>query len=163
MNETADDAHAWEVAEEGAELLREGLADEALNALNDALVEHPDNAYLHQLIAAVHYEKQAFTQALPHYVKALALAPNYAGALIGCGHCLRMLGRYEEAIRVGNQALSRDLNDGDALYLLGLTHFACGNNAECIQHLKRFLESNPELETAMEVQGILQSLESNAT
>ena len=55
------------------------------------------------------------------------------------GQTLRMLGRHDEAIRVGRQILAREKDDADALFLMGASHFALGNNAAASKALERFL------------------------
>ena len=66
------------------------------------------------------------------------------------------MGRYNEAIRMAKQVLARDKHDQDALFLLGSCHFARGDNHAAEQYLEHFLQTNPELEAATEVEGMLQ-------
>jgi tetratricopeptide (TPR) repeat protein len=89
-------------------------------------------------------------------VKALELVPTYLGAMVHAGHTLRMLGRYQEAIRLAHEVLARLPGDSDALYLIGASSFARGDNAQAKDYLERFLHTNPELEIATEVEGMLQ-------
>jgi tetratricopeptide (TPR) repeat protein len=91
-------------------------------------------------------------------VKALEIAPGYLGAMVNLGHTLRLLGRHDEAIRLGREILARSPEDGDALYLLGLTHFARGDAGAASTFLERFLATRPEAELALEVSGMLQTL-----
>jgi tetratricopeptide (TPR) repeat protein len=78
--------------------------------------------------------------------------------MVNLGHTLRLLGRHDEAIRLGREILARSPEDGDALYLLGLTYFARGDGAAASSHLERFLQTRPEAEIALEVSGMLQTL-----
>lgn len=149
----------WLAAEEGAELLREGRILDALDVLSRLVVASPDNAYGHHFLGAAFFEDQDYPRALKCYVRALELEPGYLGALVGAGHALRHLGRLDEAIRCGRQLLERAPDDADAHHLLGLVHFQRGDTAEARRHLIAFLDSRPEIETRLEVQGMLQVLE----
>ena len=146
----------WDAAQEGAELVREGDHDRAVAVLMDLIAEQPDNEYGYYYLGCAYYELEQFDRALKCYVRALELAPTYLGAMLHTGHTLRMLGRYNEAIRMGREVLSRTAEDADALYLIGASAFARGDNAQAKDYLERFLNSQPELEVATEAEGMLQ-------
>jgi tetratricopeptide (TPR) repeat protein len=148
----------WEAAQEGAELLREGELDAAIVELERVIDGDPANEYAFFFLGSAHFEKNAFEKALKAYLKALEIAPAYLGAMVSLGHTLRMLGRHQEAIRVARQILARAPEDGDALHLLGLSHYARGERAAAAQYLERYLATRPELEAANEIQGLLQVL-----
>lgn len=148
----------WSAAEEIAELLRDGDQDAAI-ALGETLIEQdPKNEYAFFFLGCAHFEKGNHPKALRAFVSALDLEPNYLGAMVHLGHTLRMLGRNEEAIRVGKQILTRASEDGDGLHVLGLAHLARGDNAAALRYLERYLATHPEVEAAMEVRGIVQML-----
>ncbi len=146
----------WEAAQEGAERVAEGDPEGALTVLEALVVEQPDNEYGYFFLGSAHFELGNYQKALAAYVMALELAPEYVGAMINAGHTLRMLGRHQHAIRMGKQVLSRDEHDPDALFLLGATHFAHGDNAAAQDYLTKFLETGPEIEVATEAEGMLQ-------
>lgn len=148
----------WEAAQEGAERLREGDPEGAVQVLEDLAAEQPDNEYAFFFLGNARFERKELSKALRAYLTALELEPGYLGALIGAGHTLRMLGQYTEAIRVSREVLRRASSDPDALYLLGLCHFSMGDNAAAQKYLEQFLETQPEIEIAMEVEGVLQIL-----
>ncbi|MEZ4340732.1 MAG: tetratricopeptide repeat protein [Sandaracinaceae bacterium] len=75
--------------------------------------------------------------------------------MVHLGHTLRLLGRYDQALRMGQQVLARDKHDADALYLMALTHYAVGDEAAAKAYLERFLATNPEVEVAQEATGLL--------
>jgi tetratricopeptide (TPR) repeat protein len=154
---TALEAH-WDSAQEGAELVREGAHAEAIALLSELLQREPDNEYAYFFLGAANYELERYDRALACYVKALELAPNYVGAMVHVGHSLRMLGRYPEAIRMAQQVLARASDDSDALFLIGASSFARGDDARARPFLERFLQTNPELEIATEVEGMLNAL-----
>lgn len=153
-----DEVHAerLDAAEEGIELLRDGETERAIAALGRLAVAQADNEYAHFFLGNAHYAAESFERALACYVRALELAPRYLGARVGAGHALRMLGDHERALRMGKEALALAKDDPDALYLVGVVLFQRGDNAAARAFLKRFLETGPELEVALEVEGMLQ-------
>ncbi len=152
---------AWEAAQEGAELIADGDIERAIAVLTELAQADPKNEYARYFLGAAYYERGEYTRALQAYVGALQLAPTYSGAMVGAGHSLRMLGRYDQAIRMGQEILGRDKNDSDALFLLGSTHFARGDTHAAEDFLQRFLGTNPELEAMTEAEGMLQVLAGN--
>ena len=152
------DGEKWDAAQEGAELIAEGEIDAAISELEGVIDRDPKNEYAYYFLGAAHFEKGAFDKAMKASVKALEIAPQYLGALVQLGHSLRMMGRHQEAIRVARQLLAQNKDDGDALYLLGLSHYARGERAAATEYLNRFLATKPELEVANEVTGLLQVL-----
>ena len=152
----------WEAAQEGAELIAEGEPEQARRTLEALAQAQPDNEYAYFFLGSAHYELGNFDKALAAYVKTLELAPGYVGAMINAGHTLRMLGRYEQAIRMGREVLARDQHDPDALYLLGPAHYAHGDGAEAESYLNRLLETRPGPELQTEISGMLEALRGNA-
>lgn len=146
----------WDAVEEAAELVSEGDYERAMLALHELLAVHPDNEYAYYYLGCAHYELEQYDKALKCYVKALELKPEYVGAMLHAGHALRMLGRYQEAVRMGQQIMVRVPNDADALFLIGAASFARGDDAKARDFLVRYLDSHPEAEVATEVQGMLQ-------
>jgi Flp pilus assembly protein TadD len=155
---TQSEEDDWEAAQEGAELIREGEHDLAVEKLEALSRAQPDNPYAHFFLGSARFEKGDFVGAMRAYLRTLDIAPNYVGAMVHLAHTLRMLGRHGEAIRLAHQILARTPGDADALYILGLAHYARGDNAQAERHLSQFLETRPELETALEVEGMLQVL-----
>lgn len=146
----------WEAAEEGIELLRAGEVDQAIDELLHVVHEDPQNEYAYHFLGHAYFEKQAFPEALKSYVAALQLAPDYVGAMVGAGQTLRMMGEYDRAIRMGRRVLEMRPDDPDGLFLLGAAHFQKGENQAAKEYLERFLETNPEIEVALEIEGMLQ-------
>lgn len=153
-----DDAQSkrWEAAEEGMELLHAGEIDQAVAELLRVTREDPDNEYAFHFLGHAYFEGEAYPEALKSYVEALRLAPEYVGAMIGAGQTLRMMGEYDRAIRMGQRVLQKDQDDADALFLVGAAHFQKGDNKAAKRYLERYLETGPELEVALEVEGMLQ-------
>ena len=70
----------------------------------------------------------------------------------------RLLGRYEQAIRMGKQVLARQKDDPDALFLLGTCFYARGDNKASEGYLMRFVDTHPGPELMAEAYGMLQVL-----
>ncbi len=152
----------WEAAEEGMERLHQGEVDQAVTELLRVTSEDPDNEYAFHFLGHAYFEKEAYPEALKSYIEALRLAPEYVGAMIGAGQTLRMMGEYDRAIRMGQRVLQKDQDDGDALFLVGTAHFQKGENQAAKRYLERYLETGPELEVALEAEGMLQVVRDEA-
>lgn len=152
-------AERWTAIEEAAELLNEGQVEQAVRELTRVTEAEPDNEYAHFFLGNAYFEREEWDRALKCYVRALELAPRYLGAMVGAGHALRMMARYAQAIRMAKQALLVSNDDPDVLYLLGVTHFQRGDNEDAKKYFEQFLETNPELEVAYEVRGMIQTLQ----
>lgn len=152
-----DRAH-WDSAEEGAELVSEGEYTAAIAALTEVVAREPDNPYALFFLGAALFETGDLQRALKAYLAALQVRPEYLGALIGAGWALHSMGRYREAVKVGRQLLLKAKDDPDGLYLLGLCHYAMGDAAAALGYLNRFLNTRPEIEVAMEVEGLVKVL-----
>jgi tetratricopeptide (TPR) repeat protein len=148
----------WEAAQEGAELIAEGEPEAARRVLEALAQTQPENEYAFYFLGSAHYELGQYEKALAAYVRALELAPGYVGAMVNTGHTLRMLGRYEQAIRMGKEVLAREKDDPDALFLLGTSHYARGDNAAAARYLERFIDTRPGPELLTEAHGMLQVL-----
>jgi tetratricopeptide (TPR) repeat protein len=148
----------WDAAQEGAELLREGEAELAVEELLRVIANDADNEYAYFFLGSAHFEKGRFEKAMKAYMRALEIAPSYLGAMVHLGHSLRMMGKHAEALRVGREALKRSPEDADAIHLVALAHYARGEGAAAAHYLERFLALRPELEAAQEAEGLLQVL-----
>lgn len=138
------------------ELLHTGELDRAIAELLRVIREDPRNEYAFYFLGHAYFEKEAYPEALKSYVEALTLAPEYLGAMLGAGQTLRMMGEHDRAIRMGQRVLQNREDDADALFLVGATYFQKGENQAAKRYLERFLQTQPELEVALEVEGMLQ-------
>jgi tetratricopeptide (TPR) repeat protein len=157
-------AERWDAVEEATELLRDGDHEGAARELRAVLDGDPQNPYAHHFLGAVHFERGDFADAQTEYERAIALAPQYLGAVVALGHALRMQGKLDDAIRTGERALTMagESGDPDARYLLGLTYAARGNTHAAIENLEAFLASNPEVEARYEAEAMLDTLKGKA-
>lgn len=158
MTDEARDLAHWAAAEEGAELIRDGEHPLAVSELLRQIDADPKNAYAYYFLGTAFFEMGDLLKALKAYLQAIQLKPDYLGALNGAGWSLHSLGRYREAVRLGREILLKSKEDPDALHLLGLCHYAMGDSAAAVGYLNRFLETRPEVEVALEVDGLLKVL-----
>jgi Flp pilus assembly protein TadD len=152
------DAAHWSAVEEATELLHEERYKEALEELRRILQEDPTNSYAFYFLGQALYEVGEVQPARDAYRAALKLAPQHLGARVALVHVLRKLGETREAITEGLVALQQAPTDGEVLYALGLAYVARGDTVAARRHLEAFLRSNPEFETRLEVEGLLQTM-----
>jgi tetratricopeptide (TPR) repeat protein len=157
MSEAEDRAY-WAESEEGAELVREGEHEAAVSTLGRVIGAHPGNYYAYFFLGSAYFESGDPLRALKAYLRAVELKPDYLGALVHSGWSLHALGRFREALRVGHQVLHKAKQDPDALYLMGLCHYALGEPAAALGYLNRFIETRPEVEVLNEVAGLIKVL-----
>jgi tetratricopeptide (TPR) repeat protein len=153
-----DRAH-WAAVDEATELLHEERYREALTALRDVATRDPKNPYAYYFLGVALFEMGELETARDAYRASLRIAPKHLGARVSLTHVLRQLGDLREALKEGTTALSQAPGDGDALHAVGLVYLARGDDAAARRYFEAFLETNPELETAMEVRGILDGLD----
>ena len=153
------DAAHWAAVEEATELLHEERYKEALEALRDVLRDDPENPYAFFFLGQALYEVGELQPARDAYRAVLRLAPEHLGARVSLTHVLRKLGETRDAVSEGLVALEQAPTDGDVLYALGLAYLARGDNVAARRHLEAFLRANPELETRIEVEGLLAAME----
>lgn len=153
------DREHWAAVEEATELLHEERFREALENLREVIKNDPQNPYAFFFLAQALYEVGELEPSRDAYRAVLRLAPQHLGARVALTHVLRKLGETRDAVSEGLTALEQAPTDGDALYAVGLAYVARGDNLAARRHLEAFLRSNPELETRIEVEGILQAMD----
>jgi tetratricopeptide (TPR) repeat protein len=159
----ADDAAHWSAVEEATELLHEERYREAMVELRRVLQDDPKNPYAYYFLGVAFYEVGELEPSRDAYAASLKLAPKHLGARVALSHVLRQMGDVRGAIREGMAALSNAPGDGEALYAIGLAHHAYGDEAAARKYLEAFLETNPELEVALETRGLLAQLGGGAS
>ena len=154
----ADAAH-WEAVEEVAELLNEERFREALALLHEIVKKDPSNPYAFFFTGQALYEVGEIEPARDAYRAALRLAPKHLGARVALSHVLRKTGELRDAVKEGMVALELAPHDADALYAVVLAYLAKGEKTAARRYLEAFLKMKPELETRMEVEGLLQAMD----
>ena len=154
-----EDKKHWAAVEEATELLHEERYREALELLRDIVKADPNNPYAFFFSGQALYEVGEMEPARDAYRAALRLAPKHLGARIALSHVLRKTGELRDAIKEGLIALEQAPADNDALYAVGLAYLAKGEKAAARRYFEAFLKSKPELETRMEVEGLIQAMD----
>jgi tetratricopeptide (TPR) repeat protein len=152
------DKEHWAAVEEATELLHEERYKEGLEALREVLRKDPENPYAFFFLGQTLYEIGELEPSRDAYRAALKLAPQHLGARVALVHVLRKLGAIKEAISEGLVALAQAPADGDALYAVGIAYIARGDDLSARRYLEAFLRSDPELETKLEVEGLLEAM-----
>jgi tetratricopeptide (TPR) repeat protein len=153
------DAERWAAVEEATELLHEERYKEALEELRAVLHRDPENHYAFFYLGQAMYEVGEMQPARDAYLATLKFAPQHLGARVALTHVLRKLGDTKAAVQNGLVALDQAPTDGEVLYAIGLAYLARGDNVSARRHLEAFLRAKPELETRMEVEGLLMSMD----
>jgi len=161
-DDAKDRAH-WEAVDQATELLHEERFREALVALRDVIKRDPQNPYAYYFLGLGLFEIGEVEPARDAYRACLRVAPKHLGARVALTHILRQMGDLRGAVKEGTTALAQAPGDGDALHAIGLVHLARGDDAAARRYLEAFLASDPELEAAMEVRGILDGLDKGIT
>lgn len=152
------DSEHWAAVEEASELLHEERFREALELLHEIVKKDPTNPYAFFFTGQAFYEVGEMEPARDAYRACLRLAPKHLGARIALCHVLRKTGELRDAVKEGMIALEQAPADSDALYAVGLAYLAKGEKTAARRYLEAFLRSKPELETRMEVEGLLQAM-----
>jgi tetratricopeptide (TPR) repeat protein len=152
------DAARWEAVEDATELLHEERFREALRELGRVLRRDPHNSYAYYFLGIGLFEVGEIEAARDAYAACVKIAPAHMGARVALCHVLRILGDVRGAIREGMAALSRLPGDPDALHAVGLAYHSRGDDGATRKYLEAFLETQPELEVALETEALLASL-----
>ena len=160
--DAADNPAQWEAVEEAAELLSEERYVDALRQLKTVLQKDPTNGYAYYFTGLALFEVGEVEPARDAYRAAVRHYPKHLGARLGLAHTERLLGNTREAIRVGLVALEQAPDDGDALYVLGLSYHARGEHNSAREYFHAFLQTRPELEVRVEVEELLVQMNESA-
>ncbi|MDP9037638.1 MAG: tetratricopeptide repeat protein, partial [Myxococcota bacterium] len=144
--------------EEATELLHEERYRDALVELRRVLKLDTKNPYAFYFLGIALFEVGELEAARDAYGACVKLAPSHLGARVALCHVLRTMGDLRGAIREGMAALSQAPGDSDALHAVGLAYHARGDAAAARKYLDAFLETNPEIEVAIETRELLGSL-----
>lgn len=94
--------------EQGRQLMRAGSLDAAERVCQQSLAANSDNAEAWLVKGVVHYQRKQSEQALKHWQRAAALAPDLADAHQNIGVFMLHRQRTEEAISAFHRALEAD-------------------------------------------------------
>ncbi len=124
-----------------------GHQQEAYKELQKALELNPDYPEAHNVVAILlHLAFNRPEEAIPHYQKALELRPNFSEAKTNLGNVYLSQSRYDEAIKLYEEALN------DMLYVtpyiaqgnLGWAQYKKGETTLGVQNIKAAVTTNPQ-------------------
>lgn len=156
-----------------SELYRRGAFEDVVREGEALALEHPDIAFLRNIIANAHAGLEKWNEAVDSYARALKLRPDIAETRVNLAKTLSRLGRADEALASLRMALRIKPGYADAHYTLGVIlrdlkryHEAAGafaraaqikpdfaeahdNLGVCLRHLDRYDEAIASLEAAI--------------
>ena len=121
---------------------KKGEVQPAVHAYQTVLSLDESSAEAHGALGRLHMPAY-FSQALSHWEKAHALAPNVAGYLIGKGDCHRGLGDQDAAIAAYKGAIALDKRADKAYFALGNLLMESDPKA-ALDYLSRAISLSPE-------------------
>lgn len=134
---------------ESKRLSRKGNAIKAMDLLNDALLDYPEDINLLSERAGLLYESGNPGSALADYQAAIRLDKTRMDLYLGRGKSLLVSGRYRDAVADFNRVLRSDPAAFAVYKLRAATHAGLGDFGQAIADLQIFLRYFPE---DMEVQ-----------
>ena len=111
-------------------LIEEEKYGEAIEKLNEALAEWPEDAELLNLTAYSHRQLKRYEIALNYYLKALEIEPNHRGANEYLGELYLHLGQLDKALE------RREVLDDDCF-------FRCAELKALEEAIEAYREQNP--------------------
>ena len=148
----AESKEAMEYNREGAELVKQGKMEEALEAFQKA-VESDSNDAVARLNLAYTYDRQGQTEeAIAAYQEAIQLDPRNLLAYNNLGVLYDKQGQYDEAIGEFQRALEIDPTDANALKNLENAENSKGviqEREDKMAEARREAENHPENPTAL--------------
>ncbi|WP_101067800.1 M48 family metalloprotease [Roseovarius salinarum] len=109
---------------------RRSQLDRALPAIDAAIAQRPDDAFLLELKGQILMESRRFDAAAAAYGRAVELAPDNALILGAHGRALLAQGRTGKALQVLERARARDGQDPRVLRDLAVAHARAGNKGQ---------------------------------
>jgi tetratricopeptide (TPR) repeat protein len=130
--------------------------DNAETEVQAALAIDPHVPGYHVTLGLIHYRRAKWPLALAAAERALALAPDDAGAVNLRAEALRKLGRKDAARDHLHEQLARDPDDPYTHATLGWNYLEKGYRHKAMEHFREALRLDPELDWARE--GVVETL-----
>jgi len=128
----------------------------------DAVANDPDSHYqlgaTYLQIAVSTSDLSYLQQAETEFQQVLVLVPGKPEALVGLGTLYLNQNRITEAIELLEQAVQGNPEMREALFALGMAHFASGDVAAARTTLQQFLDTQPPEQWANEARDIMAQL-----
>lgn len=105
---TDDTEYLANLSQQGYQLLKEGLHDQARERFNTILSIDPDNSYALVGMGDLERKLRRFREAITHYSRCLEETPDNNYALFGLAECYRGMRQYHRATAVWERYLEHD-------------------------------------------------------
>ncbi len=139
--------------------------DKAISHYEKAIAMKPGQPddYSHALynLAFCYEEKKDYLNALKYYKKAIEVVPNFKDALFRIGLIKKDLGAFGEAAAIFKEILSKDSEDINAHYHLGLAHMGLKNTKEAKRQLELVATVDPNGDLGREARAQLEKLKTD--
>jgi tetratricopeptide (TPR) repeat protein len=127
--------------EGAAQLKYQQENDEARPFLLRILSQRPDDPTTHAMLAVLDYRRKDCPQAVTHFQSASSVIDDQPSALGQYGTCLAILKRYDQAIRIFQDALALDPGAADTRYNLALSQWNANHPSDAVATLQPLLQS----------------------
>jgi tetratricopeptide (TPR) repeat protein len=133
-----------------------GKYDEALQQLNNAIAENPDDAQAYEQRGNIHAFLNNFKRAIDDYDTAIRLRPNHALTYYSRGTIYTLSNNYEPAIKDYTKALQLRIGYYEAHFHRGTIYALQGNQQKAVADFSRVIELKPGYSEAYLYRGIAQ-------
>jgi Flp pilus assembly protein TadD len=127
----------------GAEYLRAGRVDEAIDQLRGAVQLNPNHAEAHNNLGLAEQSKGRIPEAIGAFRRAVSLKPNDDSMHLNLANALSAAGRTAEAVEEWRRTLAINPDSADAHNNLGIALGSRKQIDEAIVHFERTLAINP--------------------
>ncbi len=134
----------------GRQLFRQGKHAEAIQAFDQALQADPDQADVHDAIAAAYFVVKQYDKAVEHFTRVTQLKPKDAKAYINLGAVFNRKEEFQKAADILKRAISRDGKAVEGYYNLGIAYRGTKQPAMAINSYKEAIKLNPRMLDAMQ-------------
>lgn len=142
---------AWQKSPNAPEVLTaivnthmaQGKPDKAVNRLNEALKQSPENAFIHELLGEVHIGQKKYAEAEAQFRKAIELNPKWTQPYGSLAKLLQMRGDLPGSIRVFEQGLAAVPDDVTLMLYLASAHDRAKSYDKAIDIYERAVQINP--------------------
>lgn len=118
--------------------------NQAVEHLEKALQEKPDDPKANHLAGLAHFRLNQFEDAVVYLEKAKSADPGITNINLDLGASYMKTGNYEKAIRILGEHIATNPDSGVAYYYLGYSHFALGEYKTAIDSFENASRLNSD-------------------
>ncbi|MBA8771647.1 tetratricopeptide repeat protein [Staphylococcus coagulans] len=128
------------------QLIKEGKYEDALQASFDNIEAHPEEVENYINSGILLAEAGEVEKAERFFQKAITINPNHGVIYYNLANVYFNQARYQEAIKLYQQAMSNELNNKDTNYMLGRSFIELDAKKQALPYLMRAAELDTEFE-----------------